>query len=90
VVPIPSLDVRITLIVSAGVVAIALALGAGGGDRRLEQMLRANDEHIRALRSKGRSDQQIADSFLREVGTPRGILPRLARRRVLRYLSRLT
>jgi hypothetical protein len=85
----PSYDVLITLIISAGVVLSVILLGTGREASPLEHMLRANDEHIRTLRGKGHSDEQIADSFLRELGIRPGIVRRLARRRVLRYLSRL-
>jgi hypothetical protein len=81
-------DIIITLVLSIGVVALALALTAGRASR-LKGLLDMNRDFILEMRRKGRSDSQIAESFLNELKAPPGVLRSLARGRVMRYLSRL-
>jgi len=81
-------DVLATLVLSVGVVALILVLTAERTGR-LKGLLDMNREFILELRGKGRSDAQIAESFLDELKAPAGVLRSLARRRVLRYLSKL-
>jgi hypothetical protein len=81
-------DVSITLVLSIAVVALALVLTAGRTSR-LKGLLDMNRDFILELRGKGRSDGEIADSFLNELKAPAGLLRSLARGRVIRYLSKL-
>ena len=81
-------DVLATLVLSVGVVALILVLTAERTGR-LKGLLDMNRDFILELRGKGRSDAQIADSFLNELKAPAGLLRSLARARVMRYLSRL-
>jgi hypothetical protein len=81
-------DVFITLVLSIAVVALALVLTAGRSSR-LKGLLDMNRDFILELRGKGRSDGEIAESFLNELKAPAGLLRSLARGRVMRYLSKL-
>jgi hypothetical protein len=81
-------DVAITLVLSFGVLVVVLVLTAESTGR-LKGMLDMNRDYILELRRKGRSDAEIADSFLHELKAPPGLLRSLARGRVLRYLARL-
>jgi hypothetical protein len=81
-------DVAITLVLSFGVVVVVLILTAERTGR-LKGMLDMNREYILELRGKGKSDAEIADSFLNELKAPPGVLRSLARGQVLRYLARL-
>jgi hypothetical protein len=81
-------DVPITLMLSVAVVALALVLTAGRASR-LKGLLDMNRDFILELRGQGRSDGQIAESFLNELKAPPGLLRSLARTRVMRYLSKL-
>jgi hypothetical protein len=85
----PAYDITITVGLAVCLFAVVVLLTASGGQNRLRHLLEINADHIRELRRKGRSDAYIADSFLSELGVKSGILYRLAKRRVLRYLSRL-
>ena len=85
----PAYDVTITVGLAVCLFAVVLLMTTRGGQNRLRHLLEINADHIRELRRKGRSDAYIADSFLSELGVKSGILHRLAKRRVLRYLSRL-
>jgi hypothetical protein len=80
--------VPITLLLSVGVVALILVLTAERTGR-LKGLLDMNRDFILELRGKGRSDGQIAESFLNELKAPPGLLRSLARARVMRYLSKL-
>jgi hypothetical protein len=81
-------DVAVTLALSAGIVVLVLLLTAGRFDR-LKGLLDLNRSYIEELRREGKSDGEIAESFLNELKAPAGFLRAIAKRRVLRYLSRL-
>jgi len=81
-------DVAITLVLSFGVVVVVLVLTAERTGR-LKGLLDLNRDFILELRRKGKSDGEIADSFLNELKAPAGVLRSLAKHRVLRYLARL-
>jgi hypothetical protein len=85
----PAYDVTITVALAVVSFVLILLLTAGGGRSRLHALLEVNRDHIESLRRKGKSDAFIAESFLSELGVKSGILYRLAKRRVLRYLSKL-
>jgi hypothetical protein len=84
----PRYDVLITLVLGASIFALVVVLTATR-QSALRHLLEINVDYIRELRRKGRSDGEIADSFLSELGSRGGFLHRLAKRRVLRYLSKL-
>ena len=81
----PSWDITITVVLSAGVAAVALILSSGSGNK-LTNMLEMNADYIRQLRQKGKSDDFIAEDFLKTLGSKNGILHGMAKRRVLRFL----
>ena len=85
----PAYDITITVVLAVVSFALILLLTRGGGQGRLLHLLEVNRDHIQSLRRKGKSDDFIAESFLSELGVKSGFLYRLARRRVLRYLSKL-
>ena len=87
-VPDPRYDYIITLVLSIAAVALALVLTAERTGR-LKSLLDMNRDFIQELRGKGRSDSEIAESFLNELKAPSGLLRSLARARVMRYLSKL-
>lgn len=85
----PSYDVSIALGLGAVVGVIAITLFTVRRESPLRSMLESNAEYIHKLRRKGRSDEEIALSFLKEIGSTKGPLHLLAKRRVLKHLSRL-
>jgi hypothetical protein len=84
-----SYDISITVALAVGAFVLVLVLTMGSGQNRLRHLIEINAEHIRTLRQKGKSEVSIAESFLSELGVRSGLLYRLAKRRVLRYLSKL-
>jgi hypothetical protein len=85
----PAYDVAVTLGLSAVIVVLVILLTTTR-EQTFARLLDVNAEYIKELRSKGRSDLEIAESFLSELKVgKRGLLYSLAKRRVLRYLSKL-
>jgi hypothetical protein len=84
-----SYDLVLTLGLGLVVGALVILITATRGESGLIHLLEINTDHILKLRQKGKTDMEIADSFLREIGSRQGLLHRLAKRRVLRYLSKL-
>jgi hypothetical protein len=88
-VPDPSYDVAVTLGLSA-VVAVLVVLLTMGREQSLRHQLDLNADHMRELRKSGKSDEAIAESFLEALQVRRGgVLYGLAKRQVMRYLSKL-
>ncbi len=85
----PSYDVTITVVLSLFIVVISIFVASGKEDDPIKHMLDINTEHIKKLRNKGKSEVEIAESFLKEIGVKRGLLYPFIKRRVLRYLSKI-
>ena len=85
----PGYDITVTLGLSA-VVAVLVVVLTMGREQTLRRVLDQNADYMRVLRERGQSDLQIAESFLDELQARKGgLLYRLAKRRAMRYLSRL-
>jgi hypothetical protein len=85
----PGYDVAVTLVLSLVVAALVVLLTIQR-EQSLRHLLDLNADYIRELRRKGKSDAEIADSFLAELKVRKGgLLFSLAKNRVMRYLSKL-
>lgn len=84
-----SYDLVITLGLGVGIGVLVVLITASREENSLRNLLDINADHIRRLRRKGKTDIEIAESFLGELGSRSGFLHGLAKRRVLRYLSKL-
>ena len=84
-----SYDLVFTLGFGLVVGALVILITATRDESGLTHLLEINTEYIYELRQKGKTDMEIADSFLSKMGSRQGLLHRLAKRRVLRYLSKL-
>jgi hypothetical protein len=84
-----SYDLVVTLGLGLVVGALVILVTATREGSSLTHLLEINSDYIRELRRKGKTDMEIADSFLSKMGSKGGLLHRLAKRRVLRYLSKL-
>ncbi len=89
-VPDPGYDFLITAIISLLIVASVLILNSGSrnSDDPVFMTLRDNSEHIQKLRSKGKSDEEIASSFVKNLKET-GVVKKLAYRKALKYLKRI-
>ena len=85
----PSYYLFITVVLGLVVCSLVIVITATREGSSLTHLLEINNDYIRELRRKGRTDMEIADSFLNKLGSKEGLLHRLAKRRVLRYLSKL-
>jgi len=86
-----SYDTLITIILAVLTALTAMVLYAGRmqNESPIAHLLDINEGYIQELRDEGKSDADIAESFLKEIGSKKGIVHRIARRKVLRYLSRM-
>jgi uncharacterized membrane protein YccC len=85
----PAYDLVIAVGLALCVGVLVILITASREHNSLEHLLDINSEYIHELRSRGRTDTEIAESFLDKLGSRQGLLHRLAKRRVLRYLSKL-
>ena len=85
-----SWDIFVTFVVSLCIVLISFLVfnQRPKEDDKLYQLLKGNAGHIRTLREKGRSDAEIAESFLAELKL-KGPFAAAARKRVLKYLGEI-
>ena len=84
-----SWDIPVTLILAIIVAGLSLLLFASRENDPIKLMVEKNAVYIRELRTRGMSDHEIADSFLKELEAPPGFMYNMARRKVLRILSKL-
>ncbi len=91
IIPDPSYDLALTLGFAICMAGIGLILSFRGGRKNsIENILDNNQEQIRHLRSQGKTDETIATDFLNNLRIKNsGVLYNMARRRVLRYLSKM-
>lgn len=88
-VPDPGYDVAVTLGLSAVVAGLVVFLTMGR-EQSLRHQLDLNAERMRELQRSGKSDAEIAESFLEALQVRKaGLLYGLAKRQVMRYLSKL-
>ena len=85
----PAYDLVLTVCLALCVGVLVILITASREQNSLEHLLEINSDHIQELRGKGRTDTEIAESFLTEMGSKGGLLHSLAKWRVLRYLSKL-
>ncbi len=84
-----SYDVTVTVAVSILIAAISLSMMRDSDQNSIKKILQRNTEHITELRNNNRSNEEIAESLLKELGAERGFSHFLLKRRVLRYLSKM-
>ena len=85
-----SFDLIITVALAAAVGVLVIVITASKAENPLRNLLEINIDHIRMLRRKGKSEVEIAESFLAELKVSKsGFFFSLAKKRVMRYLSKL-
>jgi hypothetical protein len=85
----PAYDLTVTLVFGVAIGGIAIALFSGRTESPLKNILELNIEHVKALRSQGMSENEIAESFLHEIGSSKGFMHWFVKRRIVRHLSRM-
>ena len=83
-----SYDVTVTVLFSIVIAVISLMMIRDGDRNSLKAIIEQNADHIRTLKNKNRSNEEIADSFLQEMKAGK-LAYFLLKRRVVRYISKI-
>ncbi len=83
-------DIFITFVISIIIMGIATLVFSPRRkeDDNLFILLKSNENHIKKLREKGKSDPEIGESFLKELKL-KGLALYIARKRVNKYLAEI-
>ena len=82
-------DISITVALSIVIVIISFSMIRDNDQNSVKNILERNSEHIAELKKQNRSNEEIAESFLKELGSEKGLFHSFAKWRVLRYLSKM-
>ncbi len=81
-------DVTVTVVLSVFIAMISLSMMGSSNENTVKKILQRNERHIAELKKQNRSNEEIAESFLKELGAVKGISHFLLKKRVLHYLSK--
>lgn len=83
-----SYDVTVTVALSIIIAIISMMMIRGNDQNSIKAILERNAAHISVMKNQNRSNEDIAESFLEEMGA--GKLSRiLLKQRVRRYISKM-
>jgi hypothetical protein len=85
--PEPQTDAYIALIASFLVFVLGFIVFYSRDREGFQSLIEANQERIRSMRSRKKTDEEIADSILAAMGSTGGYRHNLARKKLLLYLS---
>lgn len=85
--PNPAYDVYIALGSSFTVFILGFFVFYSRDREGFQQIIKLNEKRIREQRRKGKSDEQIAESILSAMGTPRGYRHKMSKKKLIAYLS---
>ena len=85
----PSYDISITIALSIFIVLISMSMIRDNDQNSIKKILERNSQHITEQKKQNKSNEEIAESFLREMGSGKGLFHGFAKWRVMRYLSRM-
>ncbi len=83
-----SYDITVTVAVSILIAIISLVMIRGNDQNSVKAILERNAAHITELKNKNRSNDEIAESFLKEMKAGK-LAHLLLKRRVVRYISKM-
>ena len=86
-VPDPAYDVYVAMALSVLVFILCFIVFYSQDRHAFRHLVEVNGAKIRELRKDGKSDAEIADSILTALGSRSGYKHRLARKKLLVYLS---
>lgn len=81
-------DVTITVVLSIAIGIISLSLIRDGDQNSLKSMIDMNKQYIMKLKKENKSSDEIADSFLKEMGGGR-FFRFFLKNRVKRYIGKI-
>jgi hypothetical protein len=85
--PDPRNDVYVAIITSILVFVLGFVVFYSRDREGFGQLIAMNAENIRKLRKKGETDEEIAESILSAMGMYRGYRYKMARKKLVAYLS---
>ena len=85
--PDPKYDVYVAMVSSVLVFIMGFFVFFSRDQESFRQLVALNAEKIRELRTKGKKDEEIADSILAAMGSYGGYKHNMARKKLLLYLS---
>lgn len=85
--PDPAYDVHVALAASLAVFILGFVVFFNRDQEGFRRLIELNADRIRSMRRKGRDEGEIADAMLAAMGSSSGYRHRLARKKLLIYLS---
>ena len=85
--PDPKYDLYVAMISSVLVFILGFFVFFSRDQESFQQLVAVNADKIRALRTEGKKDEEIADSLLAAMGSHGGYKHNMARKKLLIYLS---
>ena len=82
-------DISITVGLSILIVLISFSMIRDNDQNSIKNVLERNSGHIAELKKQNRSNEDIAESFLKELGSEKGLFHNIVKWRVLRYLAKM-
>ena len=82
-------DISITVGLSIIIVLISFSMIRDNDQNSIKKMLERNSGHITAQKNQNISNEEIADSFMKELGSEKGLLHTIVKWRVKRYLAKM-
>lgn len=82
-------DISITVGLSIIIVLISFSMIRDNDQNSIKNVLERNSGHIAELKKQNRSNEEIAESFLKELGSKKGLFHNIVKWRVLRYLTKM-
>lgn len=82
-------DISITVGLSIIIVLISFSMIRDNDQNSIKNVLERNSGHIAELKKQNRSNEEIAESFLKELGSKKGLFHNIVKWRVLRYLAKM-
>ena len=82
-------DISITVGLSIIIVLISFSMIRDNDQNSIKKILERNSGHIETQKKQNISDEVIANSFMKELGSEKGFFHNIVKWRVLRYLSKM-
>ena len=82
-------DISITVGLSIVIVLISFSMIRDNDQNSIKKVLERNSGHIIAQKKQNKSNEEIADSFMKELGSEKGVFHTIVKWRVKRYLARM-
>ncbi len=85
--PNPAADIYVAMVTSVLVFILGFFVFYSRDREGFRELLELNADHIRALRKKGKKNEEIANSILAAMGSSSGYRHNMARKKLIAHLS---